>query len=204
MGTNIIRFASLFILVGLVAVGIGAWSQSSAKYIKAPLLAATPLPDPIALPSFTLKSTRGGTIDNKSLLGHWSFIYFGFTSCPDICPATLSKLKAVAMGLDNKNKTDFIFISADPRRDNLENLEAYVSAFSDRIQGGLGSHEQVAALAKSMFVYLSNADDPNQTRIDHSDTLLLINPKGKLAAVFQSPQSPEAILSDLLRFTRQG
>jgi protein SCO1/2 len=193
----------LALSVVIISVGLGIWHQSRQDYLSAPLLSATEI-DPMALPPFMLQNTKGGIIDNKALKGSWTFLYFGYTSCPDICPATLGKLKAVAEGLDPKDNTRFIFISADPKRDNLENLEAYVTAFSDRFEGGLGSHEEVTQLAKKLFVYLSNSDDPMQEQIDHSDTLLLLNKQGKLAALYLSPASSEVILSDYLRITGKG
>ncbi|MAZ44262.1 MAG: hypothetical protein CMF48_03685 [Legionellales bacterium] len=189
------RSLLLLCIMVLIAIGLGTWRQQSQPMHTMPLLSATEIPS-VKLPSFTLESTKGVEITPEKLKGGWSFMYFGYTSCPDICPATLAKLKVAAESLPENDNTRFIFVSADPMRDNLENLDAYVSAFSDRIEGGLGTHEQVATLAKALYVFLSNSQDPNQEKIDHSDTLLLINPRGELTAIYNAPASADVILSD--------
>ena len=92
-------------------------------------LHATILPQAAVLPRFSLLDQNGAVFDNESLDDHWSLVFFGFTHCPDICPATLTQLaiaRSRVLAGGDSTFPDIVLISVDPERDTPKVLAAYI------------------------------------------------------------------------------
>ncbi|MEQ8206963.1 MAG: SCO family protein, partial [Woeseia sp.] len=129
--------AGTFIVLGLAG---GAYFLSKAVQPQS-LQDATVLPDSRALPPFELIDDSGQPFGNQRLAGNWTLLFFGFTHCPDICPATLQQLSIARQQLAEKGiepLPEIVLISVDPERDTAEALSAYVRNFGDHVTGVSG------------------------------------------------------------------
>ncbi|KNH04463.1 electon transport protein SCO1/SCO2 [Perkinsela sp. CCAP 1560/4] len=134
---------------------------------------------------FELIDTNGNTVKSTDLRGKFLYIYFGFTNCPDICPAEMEKMSRVITQVDKRvgaDKWQPIFITIDPERDTKEVLKDYLSDFNPRILGLTGSCEEIERLARAYKVYYAIPEDntnPDDYLIDHSIMMYLMGPDGK-------------------------
>lgn len=156
-----------------------------------------------ALADFSLIDNRGRSFASSDLRGHWSLMFFGYTNCPDYCPATLTILAAVEKQL-RAAKTpapQVIFVSVDAKRDTPEHLDQYVPNFApDFVALTAPDQPAIEALAKKwgVPVALQYAADGSYS-VDHSTAIFVIDPAGKLAAVLTGPFSVDALRSDFQR-----
>ena len=153
---------------------------------------------PIA--DFELVDHHGVAFDLNRLLGYWSLIYFGYTYCPDLCPMALSQLGQMSKEFQIKRgaSLQYIFVSVDPDRDTVNKLESYVKFFSPDMIGLTGSIEQLEKLASPLAVRfrLQSRRDTNYL-VDHSNTILLINPTGEFQAIFSAPHTAVRLAADM-------
>jgi protein SCO1 len=129
---------------------------------------------------FELSLPDGRAATNETFRGKWLVIYFGYTSCPDVCPTTLASVAQAMTKLGPAaDKVQPLFITVDPERDTPEIIGEYVKFFDPRFVGLVGSPQQIAAAARDFHVYyvvrqLGN----NEYVIDHSSYLYVVDPKG--------------------------
>ncbi|MCL4183655.1 MAG: SCO family protein [Burkholderiaceae bacterium] len=164
---------------------------------------ATIVDDRQPLPEFALRGTAGDVV-RASLAGHWSMVFFGYTSCPDVCPGTLALMVELHRRLEAAERPKVLFVSVDPARDTPELLAAYVAAFDAGFAGASGTDESIAALAKHLGVsYRRNPPSPGGFyTVDHSASIFLIDPRARLKAVFSPPHDVDAMLADYRRLAR--
>lgn len=206
------RKSSPFLLVaavlsGILALAAGYW-LADRLLEKTPDLSkvhATVFREPRIVEPFVLEDHTGKRFDNESLQGRWSFVFFGYTHCPDVCPTTLSVLNSVARQLEHeKDPVQFVFISVDPERDTPEQLGGFVSYFNGSFIGATGSEDTLKALTRQLGVVYarvaSNSGSQNATTddylIDHSASVLLFDPAGRFHAVFTPPLDTKSIVDD--------
>src|SRR5712691_10270014 len=124
--------------VALVAMLCGAWlaatyRENGSRAILLPDRVMTLFPDPKPLTAFALTDQKNRVFDLASLKGKWSFLFFGFTHCPDVCPTTLAELARVrdhiAKNPVGAEDIQFVFVSVDPNRDTADKLGQYVEYF---------------------------------------------------------------------------
>jgi protein SCO1 len=150
------------------------------------------LPHPVALKPFKLVDHIGKPFNLDSLYGHWSFLFFGYSNCPDVCPISLGLLAntfeelAETPGiLDN---TQAIFISVDPKRDSQETLKEYVPYFHPDFLGVTGREDDLLSLVKQLqasYKISSAIDASGNYLVEHTSAFFLIDPKGRFFALFQ-------------------
>ena len=132
---------------------------------------------------FTLIDSAGKTVTDQDFRGRYMLIFFGFTHCPDICPAELQVMAAALDQLGDKAKKVVpIFITLDPERDTPEAVGAYVKNFSSNIVGLTGSMEAISATAKAYRVSFSKFQDKSggdNYTIDHSALAYLMGTDGE-------------------------
>ncbi len=150
---------------------------------------------------FTLTDASGKTVTDNDFRGRYMLVFFGFTSCPDICPAGLQLISAALakVGAKADNVTP-IFISVDPARDTQQKLGDYVKNFNARIIGLTGSPEQIAAVAKAYKVFYEktpNGTDPADYGMNHTSIIYLMNPDGSYATHFTPMTSVDAMAEKL-------
>jgi len=188
----VIRIAAIASIAALVTtVGISLLLMPSAKQQVEPA--------PIGGP-FALVDQDGNKVTDKDFAGKPSVIFFGYTSCPDVCPTTLLNLSnwLKAIGPDAE-KLNVLFISVDPERDTPAHLKEYLSSFDPRIRGLTGTDDQVAAVAKAYRVYYKRipGEDGGYT-MDHSSAIYLMDRAGQFVAPLAS-QTDERIALERLR-----
>lgn len=134
---------------------------------------------------FVLQSADG-PVDTKALRGNVLLVFFGYTHCPDVCPASLAAGAQALVGLSapERARTRLIMISVDPERDTLVKLKEYAAYFHTGMVGVTGTPEEIAAVAKSFGVgYLRQpADAGGKYAVDHTSNTYLVGPDGKLVA----------------------
>ena len=154
---------------------------------------------PISGP-FELTDEKGNRVTDADYRGRWLLVFFGYTNCPDECPLTLQKMATVHQDPGPlAERVAPIFVTVDPRRDVPERLASYLKNFDTRIAGLTGSDEQIAAVAKAYRVYY----EPNQNEqsgadlVRHSTFIYLMDPRGKLNALFSRDMTPEKLTAAL-------
>ena len=157
-------------------------------------------PDFKALHHFELQDHNKTVFDEKRLQGKWSFVFFGYTSCPDICPTTLHVLNSVyGMLEDGKSgdaaDTQVIFISVDPKRDTTEKLADYMSYFNKKFIGVTSDKTAIDKLVKQFGAgyALETETTPGEYLVAHTSAIFLVDPYGRLVATFSQPHYPSTI-----------
>lgn len=162
--------------------------------------------------SFELKDMNGNKFTEKDLLGHFSIIYFGFTHCPDVCPAELDKLDGWLKILEKKRKEKIqpIFITCDPIRDSPDVLKEYLKDFHPNLIGLTGTYDQVKEMCKNYKVFFStprNANSKKDYIVDHSTFFYLLDPEGKfidaLGDIYDEKEGIEKIEAQISAYLPQ-
>lgn len=184
--------------------GLYPWlrQQQPIKPIAPEYTLATVLTPTQALNDFTLINSNGQPYTNACLLGNWTLMFFGYSRCPDICPSTLMMITQLFRDYDklnNKTPLSFVFVSLDPQADTPESLHQFVTKFDPTFLGLTGDVQEINLLAKSCRVHSFPEPSSNisSQKIDHSASLLLINPEGRLQAVFSPPYTALGIARDI-------
>ena len=100
--------------------------------------------------------------------GKWALLYFGYTSCPDICPVDLSKINLTYQMMDNKDSLQVVFISVDPSRD-IGRLDKFASAFNPSFLGLTAHQDELMSISRSLGVYHEVVESQKLAQEDHSD-----------------------------------
>jgi len=200
------RLPIWLILFAAVAAGAGLWlSQRYFAASSVPALQNAVLyPQPRAIAEFHLAQADGQPLDLASWRGHWNVVYFGYTSCPDVCPTTLAVFKQAWKDLGVlKEKLRFEFISIDPQRDTPEQLGKYVTFFSPDFVAATGSDAELTKLTRALGLMYSRTTDANGTvQVDHSGSAVIVDPQGRLVGMFRPPFTATAIAADLTTLSR--
>jgi protein SCO1 len=197
------------LIIAAIAISAGILAARLVLNLQPPAdeLASTRFPVARPLQPFHLKDQAGNTFGNNSLKGYWSFLFFGYTHCPDVCPTTLAVLNAVAQKTgDVHPPAHFVFITVDPGRDTPEQLAAFVRYFNKQFIGVTGSNEEIDNLTKQLGVLhmqIANEADPKNYLIDHSAGVFLIDPRGNYHALFTPPLSAESIAGDFHKIVQE-
>jgi len=142
---------------------------------------------------FKMTDQDGDSFTNEQLEGQWSWVFFGYTYCPDVCPTTLQELnfiyddmKAIA------SNTQVILVSVDPKRDTAERLAGYIKYFNKEFIALNGGHDVLFPFARNLGLMYAMNDgeraEGDAYAVDHSASIVLINPNGNIAAIFQPHQ----------------
>lgn len=151
---------------------------------------------------FELIDQNGEILNSDELKGKLSLIYFGFTSCPDICPTSLNKITEV-VDILNKHKIDItpVFITVDPKRDTPVVLKEYLKHFHPKFIGLTGNDKQIKEVADKFKVYYARANnedkDDTNYMLDHSSFTYLMNGDGKYIKHFYLDSAPNEIIEFL-------
>jgi protein SCO1/2 len=164
---------------------------------------ATLLPQSVPLPPFALLDHHGAPFDQSSFAGHWSLVFFGFTHCPDICPATLQQLAIardrIAAEVDAEIP-HIVLVSVDPERDTPATLADYVAHFGPDITGVTGDPGELRKLTSALGIYFEKSAAENDSySIDHAMVVIVVNPAAEFRAVFRAPHKIENFVADVPR-----
>ncbi len=145
---------------------------------------------------FRLVDDAGRPVDQRLLDGKWSAVFFGYTNCPDTCPATLQALNAAAQQLGATRKGfQVVFISVDPARDTPAEMKLYDSSQGYPSQGLLGltgTPAQVATVAGEYHAFYKAGTGPDYA-VQHSAAIYLMDPHGQFVKPLDETQPPAAL-----------
>jgi protein SCO1/2 len=181
----------------VVAIGLGIFLGFLQEYAFNGVVYENPKP----APQIILDGSDDAQFNLKSLSDKIVLIFFGYTSCPDVCPSTLSDMKRVTKLLgDDADSVQVIFITVDPDRDTVEKLNSYLSLFDPKFLGLTGSVSDLEKVWDEYGVY-REVDTSSKTAagylVNHSSRLYLIDQKGRLFLTYGYGTSPESIAEDI-------
>jgi protein SCO1 len=158
------------------------------------------LPTPREIAPFALTDHRGAHFTLDNLTGRWSFLFFGFTNCPDICPTSMAVLSQAQRRLEAEYPglvDDFqgILVSVDPERDDQETLASYVEAFSPDFIGVRGDLAATAAFSTQLNVAFAKVpSDDGSYQVDHTANIVIVNPHGHYHGFAKMPHQADTIV----------
>lgn len=193
---TIVLFLSIVALLGVAYLTLSPQKNPVPQELIAVL---RPYATPV-LP-FTLTDQHGKLFTEKHLKGKWSFFFFGYTYCPDICPTTLSTLKLMSNEL-KKDPVDtpdmqILFVSVDPDRDTPEVLNEYMEYFDPEFTGLTGFPNNLYNFARQFgAAYMKEAEStPGGYLVSHTSSVFLVDPQSRIVASFSPPHNHETIAS---------
>lgn len=208
------RVGQVMGLLALLAVGLGIGillygNQQEVKGAEAPLYGedftfnGMRLNPPRPAPDFTLVDQDENTFRLRDQRGQVVVLFFGYTTCPDVCPATLAQFAQVKEMLGDKAEhVRFVFVSVDPERDTPEKLAWYISHFDEDIVGLTGSREALSKVWQDYGVYVERVDDPEsrfEYWLNHTSISYVIDAHGLVVGAHPFGFPLELVTEDLLR-----
>ena len=199
------KMVMLILLMGVAAAGAWLLGYSPLLQQTEPRFAMR-LPQTTRLPEFQLLNHNGDVLTNDWFNDRWTLVFFGFTNCPDICPATLQLLSAarrqIAAADSEAMLPDILLISVDPDRDTVDLLQQYVSHFGEGVSGATGTIAELSKLTRTLGVYFEKQPAASETELQdynvaHSAHVIVIDQRGNYYAVFSAPHSIEAFVTDM-------
>jgi protein SCO1/2 len=159
------------------------------------------------LNSYPMVDHTGKSISFPGKNGNMKFVFFGYTSCPDVCPMTLGKMNLLIKELGPQTKDlEYYFVSIDPQRDNASQLKHFVSYYNNNIIGVTGNPRAIKAVenefgiltrkfqGKSAFAYT----------LEHSIFIYLLDKQGQLRVMYPASASISSIIQDVDLLRKQG
>jgi len=197
---TIVLFVSLIALIGIFFI-----SQSKIKNTIPPELIAVLRPNAAPLQPFTLIDHNEQAFTRKNIKGKWSFLFFGYTHCPDVCPTTLHTLKQIKTALMKNPQTasdmQVIFVSVDPERDKPELLKKYTTYFDKNFIAVTAPGNKLLKFSKQFAAaYIKEpTTTPGEYLISHTSSIFLIDPQMRIVASFSPPHYAATITSQYIK-----
>ena len=142
--------------------------------------------------SFKLLTDENKNFTEKDFQGHWTLLFFGFSHCSAICPATLDVLNKAYVKLHPiYPNLQLVLVSLDPERDTPSLLSNYVHSFHPDFIAATGQIQEIRKLQSQLGVFSLRDDASTQYQIQHTSSIMLINPQGKWAGLFKYGMNPE-------------
>ena len=189
------------------AIAIAAIVVTAGREAPGATNAVTSTGQPAVGGPFQLVNQNGDAVDQTLLDDKWSLVFFGFTHCPDYCPATLGMLSATMEQLgDRAQDMQIVFISVDPERDTPQLLNDYLSSdgFPQGVVGLTGTPEQVAQTAKSYRAFYEKAGQGEAYTMNHSLTIYLMGPDGQFRSALAHDLGPDRAADVIRRAMERG
>lgn len=176
-----------------------AYRENGSRAILLPDQVMTLFPAPKPLTAFAFTDHENRLFDLSRLKGKWSFLFFGYTHCPDVCPTTLATLararENILKSTVGAKDVQFVFISVDPSRDTAGKLRQYVTYFDATFLGVTGDNAQLANLAGQLGAVYQVEITPGveDYPVYHAASVFLVDPQARYHAVFAPPLDAEGI-----------
>jgi len=181
---------ALLAVLAMAVVRPPAWLSSPAGSESVPPTLRNVL-QPVATPvgAFSLRDDEGGRFDPDRLRGSWTLMFFGYTACPDICPTTLATLRDLAGLLEEREDVQYVFVTVDPVRDDLQRVADYLDYFDPDFIGVGGEPADIEAFMQQLNVAAvrRKAEDSDAYTISHTSAVMLIGPEAQLLGAFSPP-----------------
>lgn len=169
-----------------------------AQAADAPALKAGVFDPPRQAPDFSLQSSDGGELVLSRYRGKVVILGFGFTSCPDVCPITLSTLAQARRKLGpDAADVQVVYVTVDPERDGPERMQEYLHAFDPTFVGGTGAAGALRAVRKDYGIFAEKKSKSSGYTVAHSSYTYLIDRGGRLRALMPYGHGPEDYVHDL-------
>ena len=158
-------------------------------------------PNPITLQQFSLTDQNNKTFNLEQLQGKNSLLFFGYLSCPDICPTTLATMNQIVKKLASQSATisvpQIIFISVDPARDNSEKIAEYIAYFNKSFIGLTGTKDEIDNFTKQFAAgyMIDKSSSSENYLVNHTSSIFMVNPQLKLIASFSPPHHADTLIS---------
>lgn len=194
----------LFISFALLLFAVFLLQQPKQSNIPKDLIAVM-RPHMMPLKTFTLIDHNEQDFKNINLKNKWSFVFFGYTHCPDICPTTLVTLKHIYKTLKKHPQASanmqVIFVSVDPERDKAKDLGSYVKYFNKEFIALTGSTKTINDFSKqfSAAYFKEKPTAPGEYLVSHASSIFLVNPETGIVASFSPPHDSETIVEQYLK-----
>ncbi|MEB3196198.1 MAG: SCO family protein [Candidatus Sericytochromatia bacterium] len=162
-------------------------------------------PTPKALPTVSLVRGDGQPAPADLFRGHWTWLYFGYANCPDVCPMALDFAAREYEKLTRKEAVRLVFVSVDPARDRTPKLETFVDYYNPRFVGVTGAaRHDIDSLTKAVgaaYVIDAPSKPGGAYTVSHSNMVFALDPQGRLVAVYVPDGKPGAMAEDFNRLT---
>ena len=155
---------------------------------------------PVEAPQFELSDVNGQRFRLSDLTGQVVIIFFGYTSCPDVCPVTLTDFLRIRSKLgDQADKVRFVFVTVDPERDTPERMKKYLTNFDPGIIGLTGERKELESVWSSYGVYEARVDGGSESNylVDHSSRIYVIDEVGNLMLTYLFGTEYQVITEDV-------
>ena len=181
-----------FCLLTLLAIGLGTASANTGY--QGVLLSPVK-----SIQAHDLIDADGKSIAFPEAEGKYQLVFFGYTSCPDICPMTLQKVKQVINSLENRSEINFYFISIDGDRDKPDQIKQFVEYFHPDIKGLTGSIHNVKKVEKEFGILTRKFQGKTAFayKLEHSVFMYLLDRQGKLMLMYPGSTTTAQMTSDL-------
>lgn len=151
--------------------------------------------------AFELTDENDDTVTAEDFDGRLTLLFFGYTNCPDICPATMARINAALAGLDAdvRDDIDVLFLSVDPKRDTPKRLRQFTSSFGTQFAGLTGTQKQLTALTKRYRITYGYGE-PNENGfylVSHSSAIFVFGPDGKSRLLANQSETVDELTADL-------
>lgn len=190
----------VWLFVAGLIVGLGIIALVALPRARPYQFHGTVLQSPQPAPNFELETTGQQTVSLKDFKGKLVLLYFGYTFCPDVCPATLAELsKAMDILGKDASSVQVIMISVDPERDTPAMLADYVAHFHPGFMGVTSSPEAIAEIAALYGIFYEKHEGTAATGylVDHTATVMVVDREGHLKLVFPFGTPADEIAADL-------
>ncbi len=195
----------LFMIVAVAAItaifSAYYWLEGSGPSRQMPAsLQGVLWPEPKPLPAVELVDHRNSPMSREQFEGKWTFLFFGYTSCPDVCPTTLAIMQQAVEQLkqasDLRAPSQVVFVSVDPNRDTPERISSYVNHFNPEFIGATGTKSAIDSFTRELFVLYEMAESrgADDYDINHTASVLLIDPRARMVGRFSPPHIPDQMV----------
>ena len=198
------------VLIALAALGQRALTQVVAPAESAPEIptAGTPVDPPRVLRDFTLTDLEGQPMRLSDLRGRLALLFFGYTSCPDVCPTTLVDFAQVKRLLgEQSSQVAFVFISVDGTRDTPAVLKRYVKHFDKDFIGMTGPEDDVRRIGADYGLYFERQPLPGSQAgysVDHTAVAYLVDREGRMIMLYAYSTPASVISADLRKLLSES
>jgi len=171
-------------VVGILALVLLVWATAFARPYT---LHGSEITNGVSAPAVHLNRADGSSFRIEELKGKIVLLFFGYTSCPDVCPTTLADYKRVKADLgDRAGRIEFVFITVDPQRDSPERVQAYASGFDPQFIGLSGEESDLAPVWQGYGVFRQVQDSTSAAGylVDHSSRIYLIDTANQLRVTY--------------------
>ena len=207
--------STLYIIVAALAAGLGLWAAS--RYMGPPATTGWPqtqavrlFEPPRELPAFSLRQSDGTALVPGELKGHWTLVFLGFTHCPDICPTTLAAMAGAQKQWETmaeSTRPRVLFVSVDPQRDTPDRIGDYAHAFHRDTLAATADLPALEDFVRSLSMVFARVPPEkgapaSEYSVDHSASMAVLDPQGRMSGLLQAPFDANAIAADLMLLTQ--